>query len=1171
MSRDFFTSPTAYPTFYRTYSHKTEQGRESWEDVVQRNYQGFKQMGGLTDEELENIKNNQLNLTALPSGRWLWVGGGDWLSNQKNFYGAYNCTSLDVIDWKTFGMLMNLAMCGTGTGAVLEPRCITQLPIIRNKLNITIGQPIGVVSPQHRAEFTDVDIELDSGRVYITVGDSREGWVESYQALLELSSREDLPTELNVYILLGNVRPAGEKLKGFGGTANPVKLTELYSRVAKILNKAIGRQLTSVECCLLIDEAAWAVVAGNIRRCLPEDALVHTVKGLVPIRDIQIGDLVQTPLGFRKVTNKFDQGFQNVYELDTNATSPKGTLNHKYAVLTESAEKITWKSIKDLEEGDILLHNKQVIPGKSTSLPPSFAIAKSFVVPNLVPDVAWLIGFTHGNGYVSFGYNKHNNIFGSISWTLNNVESDRTTKILSKLNSAVALFGLTLWKSRQEKTVKSVCLSVRFAEYFHRYIKKDGNPLPLPDFILQGSVDIRCAYLAGLMDSDGLDKSTPLALTTAAHYSFVRQIGSLLSSLGIVSKIKICNSEEQKTRIKYNILIPAFTNWYNDLISPYSVTGNLSQEESPTGFSIPGKITKEQYGEPFIAGQIVTDYREYVPESSNSNILVTFKELSSYDYVQTYDIEVEEAHCFYCDGYLTHNSAGMKQFISTDREAESCKLRLYTQTSDGKWVIDAEREALKMSNHTRIFYYRPSLEECLNSLQLQYHCGEGAMMFAPEMIARANADLLDNRSDKDYFINLICSGEIEGAKNYLQVKAALKDIPLREGELSHRMGRVGLNPCGEIGMKDNLCNLAEVPLNQIDPHDSGQIVSAFTAAAHSVCCLLHHHFDFPRFQYSREVDPIVAVSFTGLFDFFVQLFGVDWLRWWEAGRPKEWNIDKDIINEIPEDIRFFPPMTQDVENIYTLIERKYLTFFRKIVENTVWEYCDRNGIREPNRCTTLQPSGTKSLLTGASPGWHPPKAARFIRRITFSKNDPVALACIDYGYNVVPGQDDRDEDGVLLDDPFDPRVNTWLVEIPTSTIWADMSGVDEIDISKFSALAQLDMLDQVQNYYVTHNTSATVEIRSEEIPAVAQKFYELMKDNRIVSTTVLARMDDKQTFPRLPFEPIDQETYDNLVTGVLNRRKSDNFHELLEKHDYGLLPISEIGPAPCDSDKCLIS
>ena len=40
----------------------------------------------------------------------------------------------------------------------------------------------------------------------------------------------------------------------------------LYERCASILNKAVGRQLNSVECCLLIDQAAVTIVAGNIRR-----------------------------------------------------------------------------------------------------------------------------------------------------------------------------------------------------------------------------------------------------------------------------------------------------------------------------------------------------------------------------------------------------------------------------------------------------------------------------------------------------------------------------------------------------------------------------------------------------------------------------------------------------------------------------------------------------------------------------------------------------------------------------------------------------------------------------------------------------------------------------------------------------------------------------------------
>ena len=31
--------------------------------------------------------------------------------------------------------------------------------------------------------------------------------------------------------------------------ANPVKLKDLYARVARLLGKAVGRKLTSVECC----------------------------------------------------------------------------------------------------------------------------------------------------------------------------------------------------------------------------------------------------------------------------------------------------------------------------------------------------------------------------------------------------------------------------------------------------------------------------------------------------------------------------------------------------------------------------------------------------------------------------------------------------------------------------------------------------------------------------------------------------------------------------------------------------------------------------------------------------------------------------------------------------------------------------------------------------------
>jgi ribonucleotide reductase, class II len=343
------------------------------------------------------------------------------------------------------------------------------------------------------------------------------------------------------------------------------------------------------------------------------------------------------------------------------------------------------------------------------------------------------------------------------------------------------------------------------------------------------------------------------------------------------------------------------------------------------------------------------------------------------------------------------------------------------------------------------------------------------------------------------------------------------------------------------------CNLSEVHLNQLDPSNHKEQEEAFIASALSVATLLNHKFQEPRYQYSRELDPIVGVSFTGLFDFFVHAFGAEWLEWWAQGRP-----------------------ATEAGIAYKQKEHEYLNTWREIVESTVWAYCDKHGIKRPNRCTTVQPSGTKSLLTGASPGWHAPKAQRFIRRITFRKDDPVALACIDYGYSVIPSQSDKDENGNLLNDAYDPRCTEWLIEIPVAVSWADIPGADAIEIAQFSALSQMDFYMGVQQHYVRHNTSATIELREHEVDALGKRIYEAIRDDEgYISAALLARFDDHQTFPRLPFEPIDKATFDEMMVGVLARRQTAEFHTALSRYDLGN-GADEAGPAGCDSDKCLL-
>jgi ribonucleotide reductase, class II len=742
------SAPAAYPVFFRTYSRFTGTGRESWQQVCTRTLRGLVKLGKLDAAEAAVIDRMQRQAKAMPSGRWLWVGGSEWLENPENFSGAYNCTSTNAVDWPAFGLMMDLAMMGCGTGAVLEPHLIQQLPAIRNLLAVSITGKIGTTVASDRRQATAV--EVIGHQVTIRVGDSRQGWVKSYQSILELSSDERFTGKVSIAVDLSDVRPAGEQLKGFGGVANPVKLPELYERCVSILNKAHGRQLNSVECCLLIDAAAVTIVAGNIRR-----------------------------------------------------------------------------------------------------------------------------------------------------------------------------------------------------------------------------------------------------------------------------------------------------------------------------------------------------------------------------------------------------SAGMRQFDSGDQLGATAKDNLWQQDEHGNWRIDPERDALRMANHTRVFHQKPTLEECIEAVRKQYYSGEGAIQWAGEAVARSNADLLATPELKTKFLQAYGEGK---AKYWLQ-----ENYPnLDEEELLHRLSRLGLNPCGEILGADFHCNLSEVHLNQLDPHNREEQADAFKAGALSVAALLNHQFAEPRYQYSRLQDPIVGVSFTGLFDFFVHAFGAAWLEWWAAGR-----------------------LETEQGKQFKAQEQEYLTRWSEIVHQAVWDYCDKHNIKRPNRCTTVQPSGTKSLLTGASPGWHPPKAQRFIRRITFRKDDPVALACIDYGYSVIPSQSDKDENGHLLNDPFDPRCTEWLIEIPVAVSWADMPGADTIDISKFSALAQLDFCMQVQKHYVRHNTSATIELREGEIDALGTKIFEAIQgDEGYISAALLARFDDLQTFPRLPFEPVGQATYDRLMDEMIARRKTADFAEALSLYDLGA--IDEAGPAGCDSDKCLM-
>jgi len=1794
-----FNAATANPVFYRTYSRHTEYGRESWEQVCSRTLKALEKLGKLNTEEIALITKMQSSMKSLPSGRWLWVGGTKWLEKPANYSGAYNCTSTNLTSWNAFALMMDLAMMGCGTGAVIEEKYFSRLPKIANSINIDVfGEP-GDVLPEERQEETSWTA-AGNGKFVMYVGDSRNGWVEAYKLLLESASNTMYQGEISISVCLSHVRPNGEPLKSFGGVANPVKIKDLFVRCSAILNKAVGRQLSSIECCLLIDEAASTIVAGNIRRsagmrqftssdnvaanakanlweqtptgewridpekdalrmanhtrvfhqkptykevfdsvtsqywsgegaiqwageavaranadllitqklkakflnayenggakewirkhypdmphaeiehrvstyglnpCVTADTWIHTEKGARQVKDLigkqtsvyVDGELFSTtPEGFWLTGIKplLKVITQEGYEL-------RLTDNHqllKVTAQTQRKQYSEWTEAKDLSPGHyISIHNHREAQHWD-----SFGTF----------DEGWLIGNLIGNGSIS------STQWGKTAllryWEDSQDEMGRHAVAL--LEKTVDYAGTTESGHYYEQQNYRVVQSTGLARLAASYDVTLENKMPTGK-IEEASYEFYRGFLRGLFDADGSvqgnqQKGISIRLSQS-NLETLKIVQRMLARLGIISTI-YQKAQHELVISNDNVCVfqdiigfqkPDKVNRLNELITKCESKLNRERfvvkikEIIPDGVeavfdcTVPGVsrfdgngivahncgeiigsnfhcvsgdtllITKDglhaikdvvgcdveiwngrnwSQVQPFKTGSSRVLYRvrfadgTYLDATEYHRFFVKDRFGKEYKEVQTkdlmdaskYRIHTKPFTIQYDDGLdIDTNyaySLGVAVGDGTTDKDNNAKIRLY-----GKKIalsVAGDKSPIREYEYVTNFTDVTNLSfsgEFLKSLKTKPEALNIIASWNREAILHFIAGLADtdgtNSSgngiriyisdyDRAYRIQLLlikCG--IRSSVNLCAYKGAVTNYGVRSKDLyCVQVTDCGKIPCQRLdvsqgrvpkckgkwqvirsveqlpGLHDTYCfnepqyhegvfgntltgncNLSEIHLNQLNPTDYKEQEDAFKAASLSVAALLHHRFTEPIYQESRELDPIVGVSFTGLFDFFVHAFGAEWLHWWQQEREDS-----------------------EQGKIFKQKEQEYLSRWKDIVHQTVWEYCDKHNLKRPNRCTTVQPSGcldrtalrifdqgllyadeliapgsgeatnlklsvregvsvttgianqplqlikvtlqngrilrmtpnhrlsidgnwiyasdmtpgmkidfslgeyqntqetplldidqfsytrearqleaghnrgitatiikmpktmspdlayfigalfgngclsisghrirfssnsykllerlqqiaqnlfvvdgkinkysdraayelsissvqlynwlqltgiaktekslnldriplaircsskqsilsffcglidtdgcirsngsmsidsasedfirnlqqigeavglcfsifhntqgknnqaqksmwglclsrmlskpdaldylnknsqkaeirpipslkrnykfdpyliesveweetpdysydfavqgeddndswywqgaikshnTKSLLTGASPGWHPPKAQQFIRRITFRKNDPVALACIDFGYSVVPSQSDKDENGNLLDNPFDERCTEWLVEIPVAVSWANLPGVD-VDISKFSVLAQFDFYMQVQKYYTTHNTSATLELRQNEIGALSRAIYDSIENNDgYISAAILSRFDDFQSYPRLPFEPISKDKYLQLVKEVNQRKTNDDFLNALHKYDNGF--DDQSGPAPCDSDKCLL-
>jgi len=236
------------PTEYQSFIHMSrysrwleEEGRrETWGETVGRLISFFKEHiatnynGVIKNEEWNDIEEYILSLQVMPSMRALMTAGK---ALDREHVSGYNCSYIPIDSPRAFDEVLYILMNGTGVGFSVERQYADKLPTVP-------------------------DVEFDYIDSVVSVTDSKDGWARAFRDLIAYLYTGRVP-KINV----SKVRPAGERLKTFGGRASgPQPLIDLFDFTITKFKGAKGRKLSSMECHDIVCKTGEVVVVGGVRR-----------------------------------------------------------------------------------------------------------------------------------------------------------------------------------------------------------------------------------------------------------------------------------------------------------------------------------------------------------------------------------------------------------------------------------------------------------------------------------------------------------------------------------------------------------------------------------------------------------------------------------------------------------------------------------------------------------------------------------------------------------------------------------------------------------------------------------------------------------------------------------------------------------------------------------------
>jgi ribonucleoside-triphosphate reductase len=305
---------------------------------------------------------------------------------------------------------------------------------------------------------------------------------------------------------------------------------------------------------------------------------------------------------------------------------------------------------------------------------------------------------------------------------------------------------------------------------------------------------------------------------------------------------------------------------------------------------------------------------------------------------------------------------------------------------------------------------------------------------------------------------------------------------------------IGMNPCGEIPLYSHeLCNLIETfPTRVQDKNEWDRVLEAATFYASTVALLPSHDPDTNAVVAQNRR---IGVSVSGV---------ADWVDSVPFSRIHRW------LDDGYQTVRFHN---------------------RQLAQEA--------GVPESIRVTAVKPSGTVSLLPWVSPGVHHPVQRRFIRRITFSQDDPVADRLITAGVPYEP----------LLTDPN----GSYSFQFPMMSAGKGRTrSVEQVSVWEQASLAAF-----LQRVWADNAVSFTGTVTPREISQLEAVVTQMLPVSKALS--FLVQEPDAPVYPQSPYEGITVEEF--------NKRFAAIDHDV-DWSDYG--GTDGLDTRFCDGDACEI-